>query len=232
MPSLDAHLKALFDAERAVRTAHEELAHQDAKALLPVLQQATRHAMGLGDGKIDEAESSLRLVRIASILGDIEGGVAVDLLIDILGSDSPEARHESGEELGARAWERFKEVALGIERALERLPEGNLALLELPYILAEIPEPGVLKLLGRFLAHKDVEAVASTIEAIVETGDPDAIPLLAPFVNDRRKVQIEDDGGTEDEATIGELATEAMDVLTRGGDGGSSGSVTSRGASS
>jgi hypothetical protein len=226
MPSLDAHLKALFDAERAVRTAHEELAHQDAKALLPVLQQATREAVRLGE----EAESSLRLVRIASILGEIDGAGAVDLLIDILGSDSPEARHEAGEELGARAWERFKEVALGVERALERLAEGNLALLELPYILAEIPEPGVLKLLGRFLAHKDVEAVASTIEAIVETGDPDAIPLLKPFVNDRRKVQIEDDGGTEGEATIGELATEAMDVLKGSGVGGGTGSGASKGA--
>jgi hypothetical protein len=211
MPSLDANLKALFDAERAVRTVHEELAQQDPRALVPVLQRATHEAMGT-----DEAEASLRLVRIASILGEVEGAAAVDLLIDILGSESPEARHEAGEELGARAWERFKEVALGVERALERLPDGNLALLELPYILAEIPEPGVLKLLGRFLAHRDVEAVASTIEAIVETGDPDAIPLLKPFANDPRKVEIEDDGGTEGEATIGELATEAMDVLKRG----------------
>ncbi len=35
-----------------------------------------------------------------------------------------------------------------------------------------------MKLLGQFLAHRDVEVVASAIEALAETGDPDVVPLL------------------------------------------------------
>jgi HEAT repeat protein len=209
--SLDASLRALFDAERAVRAAHDELVREDAKTLVPALQRAVREAMPL-----DEREASLRLVRIASLLGALQGPAAVDLLIDILGCDAPEARHEAGEELEADAWERFKDVALGVERALERLPEDSAALLELPYILAEIPEPGVLKLLGRFLAHKDAEVVASTLEALAQMGDPEAIPMLVALTKDPRKVEIEDDGGVEGEVTIGELAAEAIDVLDGG----------------
>jgi HEAT repeat protein len=206
--SPEASLRALFDAERAVRAAHEALAREDADRVMPTLQRAVREAAGL-----DEDEASLRLVRLASVVGEFEGPAAVDLLIDILGSDAPEARHEAGEELSAHAWERFKEVALGVERALDRLPHDNPALLELPYILAEIPEPGVLRLLGRFLVHANVEVVASAVEALVETGDLECVAMLQPLVKDTRSVQLEDEGGTEAEATIGELASEAIEVL-------------------
>ncbi len=78
------------------------------------------------------------------------GPQVVDLLIDILASDDAEARRAAGEALSERAWDRFKDVALGIERALDRLPANSPALLELPYILAEVPEPGALKFLGIF----------------------------------------------------------------------------------
>jgi HEAT repeat protein len=211
--SLEASLKALFDAERAVRAAHGALAEEDPRRVMPLLQRAVREAASL-----DEDEAALRLVRVATLAGEFDGPQAVDLLIDILGSDAAEARHEAGEELSAHAWERFKEVALGVERALDRLPGSSPALLELPYILAEIPEPGVLRLLGRFLKHENVEVVASTIEALVETGDPEAEPLLLPLVKDARKVQLEDEGGTEGEATIGELASEAIDILKGAGE--------------
>ncbi len=219
LATFDVTLRALFDAERAVRAAHDELARESANDLVPALQRAVRDAM-----RQDEREASLRLVRIASLLGELQGASVVDLLIDVLGSDAPEARDEAGEELTAQAWERFKEVALGVERALERLPAGNLALLELPYVLAEIPEPGVPKLLARFLAHKDAEVVASALEALVETGDPGAATLLVPLTKDSRKVEMEDDGGTEGEVTIGELASEAIEVLegARGGGKGRS----------
>jgi HEAT repeat protein len=144
------------------------------------------------------------------------GPRVVDLLVDILGCDEPEARHAAGEALEGPAFDRFKEVALGVERALERLPNGNAALSELPYLLAEVPEPGVAKLLARFLAHADADAVASAIEALVEMGDPGALPLLDPLGADGRKVQLEDEGGTEGEATIGELVAEARSLLKGG----------------
>jgi HEAT repeat protein len=207
-------LKALFDAERAVREAQDELVDADAAHLIPILEHATREALDLDE--LDEDESSLRLVRVAMLLGEMQGPRAVDLLIDILGCDEPEARHAAGEALSGLAWDRFKEVALGIERALERLPDGSPALAELPYLLAELPEPGAIKLLGRFLAHRDADAVAAAVEALAETGDPAALPMLDPLATDTRKVQLEDEGGTQGQATIAELVAEARALLSKG----------------
>jgi HEAT repeat protein len=214
MPDLEATLKALFDAERAVREAHDELIDADPTGVLPLLERATREALSLDE--LDEDESALRLARIAALLGEMQGARVVDLLIDILGCDEPEARQAAGEALAGLAWDRFKEVALGIERALERLPPGTPALAELPYLIAEIPEPGVAKLLARFLARPDADAVASAIEALVEMNDPSALPLLEPLAGDTRKVALEDEGGAEGEATIGELVAEARALLSKG----------------
>ena len=214
MPRLDpvAALGALYDAQRAARDAHDELAQDDPARVLPAVERACREALALED----EDESSLRLTCLAELLGELDGPRVVDLLIDILGSQDGEARRAAGEALSGLAFDRFKDVALGIERALARLPEGNPALAELPYLLAEIPEPGVSKLLARFLAHADPDAVASAIEALVEIGDPSALPLLEPLAADARRVELEDEGGTEGDASIGELVSEALSLLGRG----------------
>ncbi len=214
MPRLDpvANVEALFDAERAARQAHDELAEADPSQLVPVLERAYRAALDLDD----EDESSLRLACLAELLGEMEGPRVVDLLVDILGCEDGEARRVAGEALSGLAFDRFKEVALGIERALVRLPEGNPALAELPYLLAEVPEPGVARLLARFLAHRDPTAVASAIEALVEMGDPSALPLLESLVGDPRRVELEDEGGTEGDASIGELVAEARSLLAKG----------------
>ncbi len=214
MPRLDpvAALGALYDAERAARDAHDELAQDDPARVLPAIERACREALLLED----EDESSLRLTCLAELLGELSGPRVVDLLIDILGCQEAEPRRAAGEALSGLAFDRFKDVAMGVERALTRLPEGNPALAELPYLLAEIPEPGVMRLLAQFLAHRDPDAVASAIEALVEVGDPAALPLLDPLVGDARRVELEDEGGTEGDASIGELVSEARALLTRG----------------
>jgi HEAT repeat protein len=204
-------LKELFDAERAVRRAHDALVGSPAELVLPELERVTREALELDT--LDEDESSLRLVRIAAVLGEMQGARVVDLLVDILGCDEPEARHAAGEALSGLSFDRFKEVALGVERALQRLPPGSPALAELPYLLAEVPEPGVTKLLAGFLAHRDPDAVASAIEVLVEAGDPSVLPMFDNLSADARKVQLEDEGGTEGEATIAELVAEARSIL-------------------
>ncbi len=216
MPRFDpvAALGALYDAERAARDAHDELAQDDPARVLPAIEKACREALALEDE--DEDESSLRLTCLAELLGELEGPRVVDLLIDILGCQEAEPRRAAGEGLSGLAFDRFKEVATGVERALARLPEGNPALAELPYLLAEIPEPGVTKLLAQFLAHRDPDAVASAIEALVELGDPTALTLLEPLAGDARRVELEDEGGTEGDASIGELVSEARALLTRG----------------
>jgi HEAT repeat protein len=207
-------LKALFDAERAARQAHDELVEADSARVLPLLERETREALTLR--KADEGESSLRLSGIASVLAEMEGPRVVDLLIEILGSEDTEARHSAGEALSGLAFDRFKEVALGVERALERLPEGNPAITELPYILAAVPEPGAIKLLARFLGHKDADAVAAGIEALVEVGDPTVLPMLERLASDPRRVQLEDERGAQGDASIAELVAEARAILSKG----------------
>ncbi len=207
--TLAATLTALFDAERTARKLHASLLSRSRDELVKELREVT-HAALAND---DEEESSLRLARVAVLLGDLDGAEVVDLLVDILGSDSPEARVQAGEALEGLAFDRFKEVALGIERAVDRLPNGSPALTELPFLLAEVGEPGCVKLLGRFLKHADAEAVAAAIEALAELGDPAAIPLLAPLEKDSRQVQMDEGEGEGERVGLGELAFEAREIL-------------------
>jgi HEAT repeat protein len=211
-PELASTLTELFDAERAVRDAHDALVDAPSATVLPLLARATRDA--LEDDSLEEDEASLRLVRLAALLGEMQGPKVVDLLIDVMSCEDPDARRAGGEALAGLAWDRFKEVALGIERALDRLPVGSPALSELPYVLAELPEGGAVKLIGRFLDHADPDAVAAAIEALVEAGDPGALPMLDRLQGDSRKVELEDEGGTQGDATIGELVAEARALLS------------------
>lgn len=210
---IDRNLSELFAAERTVRRLHTELCELPEEQLLDALVAAA----GAAGKESREDEASLRLVRIAALLGEFDGPRVVDALIDVLGSEQPEARLAAGEQLEGLAFERFKDVALGVERALKRLPVGSPALPELPYMLAEVPEPGVSKVLGQFLTHADPDAVAAAIEALVEVGDPSAVRALQALTKDERTVELaEDDNERTEEVTIGELALEAIDLL--GGD--------------
>ncbi|WP_438016515.1 hypothetical protein WMF18_37785 [Sorangium sp. So ce315] len=209
--AIETTLNKLFDAERTARRLHDDLAAMPGDALLDILTDAIAAAAR----EQDEDEAALRLVRIASLLGEHEGPRALDALIDVLASEHPEARQAAGEEIESLAYDRFKEVAQAIERALKRLPVGSSALPELPYLIAEVPEPGVPKLLGQFLSHKDPDAVAAAIETLVEIGDPAHAPLIEPLLGDKRTVELADDGGDDatSEVTLGELAEEALGLL-------------------
>ncbi len=205
---LSVLLEELFQAERAVRRAQAELASGKSSELLPLLRKTVDSA----SKDADRVDAGMRLARSAELLGEIDGAEPVDLLIDILEADAPEARLAAGEALEERGFSRFKEVALGIERALSRLSKDSPALSELPYLLAEIPEPGVVPLLGRFLALESADAVASSIEAFAQLGDPAARQQLRGRIDDRRTVNL---GDEEEDATvtIGELAREAIALL-------------------
>lgn len=210
MANAETTLEALFDAQRAARDARDRLAELEPGRLLPVLERATRESLALQD----EDERAVRLDALAHVLGEMEGPRVVDLLVDILGSGDFDARSSAGEALAALAWDRFKEVAQGAERAIDRLAADNPALVELPYLIAEIPEPGVTKVLAKFLAHAHADVVAAAIEAVAEAGDPAAaLPLLDKLAGDKRRVQIEDEGGTEGQASIAELVSEARALV-------------------
>ncbi|WP_044247788.1 HEAT repeat domain-containing protein [Chondromyces apiculatus] len=209
--AIETTLGKLFDAERTVRKLHDELAMLPPDQTLDVLLNAVQAAKA----EQDEDEAVLRLVRLSSLLGEHEGPRAVDALVDVLASEHPEARRAAGEELEGLAYDRFKEVAQGVERALARLPAGSPALYELPYLIAEVPEPGVTKLLAMFLKHSDADAVSAAIEALVEIGDPGSAALLRPLVGDKRTVEMEDDSSdATSDVTLGELAEEALGMLS------------------
>jgi HEAT repeat protein len=209
---VESALSELFQTERRAHELTEEIAGGPEDVVLPVLLEAIQRARK-GD---DEKNRVGQLESVAKILGEIGGAGAVDALIDILGSEEPEARHAAGGVLEDLAFERFKEVALGIERALTKLPPDHLALSELPYILIEVPEPGVVKLIHRFLEHPNEEVAAAAIEACVELGDPASIPKLSRLERDTRLVELEDgesDRSADGSVTIGELAKEARLLL-------------------
>jgi HEAT repeat protein len=208
MNDLSARLDELFSAERSVRRLHDDLAKQPVEALLGALEAAVKTAQKSSD----PAEVSLRLVRIGELLGEVGGPRAIDLLLDLMGASEPEARVVAGEALEELAYSRFKEVALGVERALGRLPKDSPALCEIPYMLAEIPEGGTVVLLRKFLALAEPEPVAAAVEALVEVGDPEAIPALRALANDKRTVSMES-MTEEGSLTIGELAAEAVALL-------------------
>ncbi len=201
------HLTHIFDADRRSREAERELFEEgEPKELERVLAEAASEALALDD----EDEAELRLTRLADLCAQVPGPKMADTLIAILDHASPRVRVEAGEALRDVAFERFKEVARAIERALDRKDAGQ-AMQELPFILIEIHDPDPLPLIARFLRHSDANVVAAAIEALVEYGDPAAVPHIEKLLQDRREAILEE--LEEGPVAIGELAASALDEL-------------------
>lgn len=206
---IEPTLDSIFAAERTLRRQTRQLLRAPHGAVLGQIRKAYEAA-----AKLDPDESSLRLVCLTRILRLLPGPGAIDLLIDILGDDSEEARHGAGVVLEDVACERLGEVRKGVERAIKRLPVGSVALCELPFVILGLGDADVYSMLRPFLAHADPEAVAAAIEAYVEYGDPSAIELIEPLQDDRRSVQIEDEStGDAEQMTVGDIASDAVDAL-------------------
>ena len=209
MASIQDHLNALFDAERALRRAEVSLLQNQPTELSAVLAAAVKEAKELAD----KDESRLRLERLADLCAQVPGPEMTDALIAILDDPHNAVRVQAAEALVDVGYERYAEVARGIERAL-----GNnlhFALQELPWVLVELDEPSARKLIARFLDSQDAEVVASAVEALAELGDAAAIKDLRKLVDDPREVDIDGEEG-EETVTVGDLANEAIDAL--GGD--------------
>ena len=201
-------LQAIFDADRKILQAEADLLAYESKIeVCELLQEAILTASALKD----RSEASMRLLRLADLCAQLPGPKMVDALILILNREEAQVRVAAGEAIRDVGYERYAEVARGIERALENKLDGR-AMTELPWVLAEIGEPSALPLIRSFLAHTDPEVVAAAIESLAQLNDPEAIEALRPFQKDQRRITIED-FEEETSATLAELATEAIEML-------------------
>ena len=205
-------LEAIFRAERDLRDAEARLLDaRDKNALANLLARATTDALALNDRE----EGTLRLSRLADLCAQVPGPQMVDTLIAILDDEDETLRVSAGEALLDVGYDRYAEVARGIERVLERKHTG-VSMTELPWILAEIGEPSAIVLIKKFLASEDGEVCASALEALVSLGDPAGAEALEGLVDDRREVTVDDsddDGAEGIRTTIGQLAREAIAEL-------------------
>ncbi len=206
--SLPDELRKIFDADRAMRIAEKKLLQKPrSEELIAVLESETQQALQMDD----RDEAIMRLERLADLCAQVPGPRMTDALIAILNDPEPRVRVAAGEALRDLGFERYAEVARGIERALTADPRGP-AMSELPWVLAEIAEPSALPLIRRFLKHPDPDVAAAAIEALAQLQDPEAVKDLQPFVGDPREVVLEDFENDE-RTTIGELARDALAML-------------------
>ena len=206
--SLPDELQRIFDADRVLRSAESVLLRKkSSKELITLLERETENALQMED----RHKGEVRLERLADLCAQGPGPRMTDALIAILNDGEPRVRVAAGEALRDLGYERYAEIARGIERALDRNADG-LAMSELPWVLAELAEPSARPLIRRFLDHPSPDVAAAAIEALAQLGDPDAVPDLERFVGDSRVVLIED---FEDETktTLGELAEDALEML-------------------
>lgn len=210
--SLTDKIERLQRAEEEVRRLQDELL-DDAEAARPAtlaaLREAVLEGLGLGEGP----EAAAALVPIAEVLGELDGPEVADLLVDLIGSEEAEVRLAAGSALQDLAFDRFREVAEAIERAASRLDGDSPALRELPFVIAEVGEPGGPRVLKGYLAHKEAEVVAAAIEALAMLGDPAGLPELRKLVRDPRTVQLEEEGFPEGQSSLGALAQEAIEMI-------------------
>jgi hypothetical protein len=204
--ALHERLTQIFDAERERRAAEDALLQGSDEELAALLSEAVEDALELADPE----EAALRLSQLADLCAQVPGPRMADSLLAILGHDDPQVRVEAGEAIVDVAFERFKEIARAVERALDR-DEVGYAMQELPFVLTEVRDPDPIPLVARFLKHPDPDVVAAAIESIAAYGDPTAAEHLEALVDDPREANLEDlEGGA---APIGELAKAAIEEL-------------------
>ena len=206
--SLSDELGRIFDSDRTLRMAELGLLrHKGSQELVALLERETEHALAMED----RSEGTMRLERLADLCAQVPGPRMTDALIAILNDAEPRVRVAAGEALRDLGYERYAEVARGIERALDRKADG-LAMSELPWVLAEIAEPSALALIRRFLDHLNADVVAAAIESLAQLRDPESIADLERFLGDSRVVTIED-FEEETRTTLGDLAADALEIV-------------------
>lgn len=201
-------LARVLEADRALREAQEAFFQGgDERALSAVIAREIDDAWS----HRDHDEGTARLIRLADLLTELGGAAAARLLVRLLGHEEPAVRVAAGEGLYELGCDRYAEVARAIEAEVDKGAD-TVALAEAPFVLAELGEPGGVKICLKLLKHKDPDVVGAAIEGLAQLGDPSALKDIEALRNDRRELTVEeesDQGGV----TVGDLAAEASEHL-------------------
>lgn len=211
---LDTKLATVFTADRALRAAEMEFLEGNGPAHLAAIGRAIDAALALDDAE----ECAIRLMRAADLLGEFTGPEVPSMLLRLLDHDEPAVRDAAGTTLLDLEYSRYAEVARAIEKLIDD-GKALTALKEVPFVLAEIGEPGGVKLCLRLIKHADAGVTAAAVEALAMLGDPSVIKDLEKLRSDKRVVDVDggdDEGGASEGGggpTVGDLVTEALEHL-------------------
>lgn len=156
-----------------------------------------------------EADVPVTLVRTAELLVNVMTEKAVTTLAGGLGSENPTVRMLCGDALMHVAEDDLELLKPAIDDILKK---GGTAAEEMPFVLLEVDDPEIPRILEKFLKSSEGEVVAAAIEALIEIGDPECEGPLKALLNDSREVTL-DEGSDDETTTIGQLAKDALAML-------------------
>lgn len=206
--NVDALLSRVIQADRALREAREAfLESSDERELISAIAKEIDRAWSSSDA----IEGQARLIRMAELLTEIGGASAARLLVRILDHSEPAVRVAAGEGLVELGYDRYADVARAIEAEVDK-GTAITALCEAPFVLADLEEPGGIKICTKLLKHENPDVVGAAIEALAQFGDPSVLKDIEPLKNDQRVLTLEEDNETG-EVRVGDLASEAIEHL-------------------
>ena len=166
---------------------------------------------GMLGGTKKEGLISVGMIRVAEMLLGLESDAAAKSLGKGLGHENEDVRLLCGDAFLHLAGEGLDKVMPVVE---DGLANGGLLAEELPFLLMDIESPEITGVIAKFLEQKDGEIVASAIESLAELGDSEAVPFLNKLLKDERTVTAEAEGTDKAQWTIGQLAKEAIEMLS------------------
>lgn len=154
---------------------------------------------------------SFHILRCAEMMGELDSPAVARALADGLGHENADVRLIAGDALHHMAEHGLDRIMPAVESALE---EGGLRAEEMPFLLVDIEEPEVVRIIERFLSSPNAEVVASAIEALAELGDSSAIGALEALRGDKRTVAVDEDEASQADWTVGQLVEDAIEMLS------------------
>lgn len=159
----------------------------------------------------EDDDISVGVVRAAEMLLSSGGDKTAEVLGAGLAHPNPDVRLICQDALAHLAEDGLDRIMPLVEKALKN---GGALGEEVPFLLSEVGNPEVAPILERFLKHSEADVVASAIEALADYGDPASVQALEKLLEDKRMVTVLDEQDKEVECTIGQLAKDAVDMLS------------------